>query len=76
MTTPTADIRRLVSAAYTAMMRGRWEVAAERVCKGEYFVHNPWKNTVEASLGTDIADVERYILEHGNVCEPGENVWD
>ncbi len=47
-----------------------------RVCKGEYFVYNPWKNTVEASLGTDIADVERYILEHGNVCEPGENVWD
>ena len=29
MTTATADIRRFVSAAYTAMMRGRWEVAAE-----------------------------------------------
>lgn len=29
MTTPTADIRRFVSAAYTAIMRGRWEVAAE-----------------------------------------------
>jgi len=47
-----------------------------RVLNGEYFVHNPWHNKVTASLGTDIADVEEYILRHGKVCEPGANVWD
>jgi len=29
MTTPTEDIRRFVAAAYTAILRGRWDAAGE-----------------------------------------------
>lgn len=47
-----------------------------RVLNGEYFIHNPWNNTLVTSLGTDIADVEAYVMQHGRVVEPGANVWD
>ncbi len=47
-----------------------------RVLNGEYFIHNPWDNTMVASLGTDIAAVEAYILERGRVIEEGANIWD
>ena len=47
-----------------------------RMLNGEFFVHNPWTNTVVASLGTDVAAVESYIAEHGKVVVEGANVWD
>ena len=47
-----------------------------RVSNGQFFVHNPWNNTVVADLGTQIATVESYILENGKVVEYGANVWD
>ncbi len=47
-----------------------------RVQGGEYFIHSPWKNQVIVGLGTDIAVVESYILQHGQTVTPGANVWD
>lgn len=47
-----------------------------RVQGGEFFVHNPWKNVIDAYLGDNIADVEAYILTHGRVVVGGANVWD
>lgn len=47
-----------------------------RVMDGEYFVHSPWKNEVQVTLGRDIRDVEAYIERHGVVVEEGANVWD
>jgi hypothetical protein len=47
-----------------------------RVQAGQFFIHNPWNNTVVATLGTEISAVENYIMQHGRVIEPGANVWD
>lgn len=47
-----------------------------RVLNGEYLIFSPWKEQVIANLGSDIATVEAYVLEHGKVTKPGANVWD
>ena len=47
-----------------------------RVMDGQFFIHNPWSNTVVATLGNEISEVEAYILAHGKVVEYGANVWD
>jgi hypothetical protein len=62
--------------AWQGALEGKLLICRDVRLTGEGFlIHNPWTDTVEASLPT-LAEVESYILQHGKVVEAGGNVWD